>query len=474
MMRFYSLLGAVLLFSPALPAQDLPDYTPVRVEARAWEKGRRDMPWKTYPTRVLDSLRGFRPGVHTPDRYGSDPSVKFPATGFFHAVRAGDRWWMVDPDGCRHLNVVVVGLRQGGSERNREAFVRCFGDERGWMKSVSSYLYSLGFTGAGSWSDEKAVERYNASRKTSERVLTHTPILSFMSRYGAKRSGTYQLPGNTGYPNQCIFVFDPEFEAFCDEHARQLVRMKDDPTIVGYFSDNELPFGKKNLEGYLSLPDPDDPGRRAAEEWMKKRGITRDGITDEDRIAFAGVVAERYYSIVSRAIRRYDPNHMYLGSRLHGAGKFLQPVIEAAGRHCDVVSINYYGHWTPSPKYMKRWGEWAGKPFIITEFYTKAMDSGLTNETGAGYTVRTQADRGRAYQHFTLGLLESGNCVGWHWFKYQDNDPTAKGVDPSNLNSNKGLVNNDYEPYTPLASMMKAVNTQVYTLADYFDLHRRR
>ena len=62
----------------------------------------------------------------------------------------------------------------------------------------------------------------------------------------------------------------------------------------------------------------------------------------------------------------------------------------------------------------------------------------------------------------------------WHWFKYQDNDPTAKGVDPSNLNSNKGLVNNDYEPYTPLASMMKAVNTQVYTLADYFDLHRRR
>ncbi len=35
-------------------------------------------------------------------------------------------------------------------------------------------------------------------------------------------------------------------------------------------------------------------------------------------------------------------------------------------------------------KTMKHWGEWAQKPFIITEFYTKGMDSGLANTTGAG------------------------------------------------------------------------------------------
>lgn len=43
---------------------------------------------------------------------------------------------------------------------------------------------------------------------------------------------------------------------------------------------------------------------------------------------------------------------------------------------------------------MQNWDVWANKPFIITEFYTKAEDSGLTNVTGAGWKVRTQKDRG--------------------------------------------------------------------------------
>jgi len=65
--------------------------------------------------------------------------------------------------------------------------------------------------------------------------------------------------------------------------------------------------------------------------------------------------------------------------------------------------------------------------------------------------------------------LESGNCVGWHWFRYQDNDPTAKGVDPSNLDSNKGLVDNEYNFYKPLADAMKELNINAYRLADWFD-----
>ena len=149
--------------------------------------------------------------------------------------------------------------------------------------------------------------------------------------------------------------------------------------------------------------------------------------------------------------------------------RYLDEIVEAAGRYCDVVAINYYGAWTPSEKTMKYWGEWAQKPFIITEFYTKGMDSGLANTTGAGFTVQTQQERGYAYQHFVLGLLESGNCVGWHWFRYQDNDPTAKGVDPSNLDSNKGLVDNEYNLYKPLADAMKELNINAYRLADWFD-----
>ena len=59
--------------------------------------------------------------------------------------------------------------------------------------------------------------------------------------------------------------------------------------------------------------------------------------------------------------------------------------------------------------------------------------------------------------------------VGWDWFKYMDNDPNDKGADPSNRDSNKGILNNRYEPYSPLLAAMKQINERVYSLADYFD-----
>ena len=93
-------------------------------------------------------------------------------------------------------------------------------------------IHSLAFSGAGSWSNEDAIASYNASHKE---VLTRSIILNLMSGYGKKRGGTYQLPGNTGYPNQCIFVFDPEFETYCDEMAQKLVANKTDKNIIGYF-----------------------------------------------------------------------------------------------------------------------------------------------------------------------------------------------------------------------------------------------
>jgi hypothetical protein len=97
------------------------------------------------------------------------------------------------------------------------------------------------------------------------------------------------------------------------------------------------------------------------------------------------------------------------------------------------------------------------------------MDSGFANTTGAGWVVKTQADRGRFYQNFALGLIETGGCVGWHWFKYRDNDPGSKTADPSNLDSNKGIVNLRLDPYVPLLQAMHELNRQVYSLAAYFD-----
>ena len=97
----------------------------------------------------------------------------------------------------------------------------------------------------------------------------------------------------------------------------------------------------------------------------------------------------------------------------------------------------------------------------------------ISNTSGAGWIVRTQKDRDLFYQNYNLALLESRNCVGWHYFKYQDNDPTAKGVDPSNIDANKGIVNNVYEVWKPMMEEMKTLNDNVYQLIAYFDSHEK-
>lgn len=440
----------------------------VYVEAKEWNKKHPELPqWKSYPSITVDSLKDVPDAPDRLNMYGSlEDGPVFEATGFFRTRKYNGRWIMVDPEGHIHIDAAVVGVRQGKGETNKAAFSEKFSDDRDWIVKTVDQLASFGFNGAGTWSDDDAIRLYNSI--SEDRKFSYCPFLSLMAGYGRELRVTRQLSGNIGYPNQCIRVFDPGFEEYCDRYFSSVAdRYKDDPNVLGYFSDNELPIGKGNLEGYLDLPEG-DYGRAAAEKWLEERGISREDITDAHRAEFAGYVAERYYSIVGRVLKKYDPDHMYLGSRLHGGAKFIKEVIQAAGRHCDVISINYYGFWEVREKDIASWEEWTDRPFIITEFYTKAEDSGLTNVTGAGWKVHTQEDRGIHYENFIIGLLESRNCVGWSWFKYQDNDPTAKGVDPSNLNSNKGCYDNRYEPYRDLVTRMAKVNSIRYSLMEQF------
>jgi hypothetical protein len=169
------------------------------------------------------------------------------------------------------------------------------------------------------------------------------------------------------------------------------------------------------------------------------------------------------------ALRKHDPRHLCLGSRLHGVSLRSAGILRAAGRHLDVIAMNVYGQWSVASELLDLWRTEARKPFLVTEFYAKGSDAGFPNTTGAGWVVPTQRDRGLFYQNFTLSALESRLCVGWHWFKYMDNDPEDLTTDPSNRDSNKGIVTVTYAPYAPLLKEMEALNRDVYALVDYFD-----
>lgn len=468
-MKYTSIIGlALIIAAKCAAAQDSTEYALTVAAKKSVNNSTANSHFSAYTnyrTRNIAQLKGYVPTAIKTDSYGGRADQTVALTGFYHTQKINDRWWIIDPDGHPFFHNALNDVNQGTSDRNKAAARSKYGSNTTWANKTIALLTDNGFNGAGAWSDIADLSKANQHQP---KPLAYTVIANFMSGYGEKRGGVYQVPGHKGYPGNAIFVFDPGFKTYCDEHAKQLATYKDDKNLLGYFSDNEMPLGRTNLEGYLSLPQT-EPGYIAAKQWIDDHHVDGSKLTNQAKAEFLAYVCDTYFSIVSAAIRKYDPNHMYIGCRFYGAQRFYPEVIKAAGKYADLLSINYYSFWTPKLEDMQNWEKWSGKPFMATEWYVKGEDSGLGNTSGAGWVVKTQAERGMFYQNFVLGLLESKSCVGWHWFKYMDNDPLQKGAEPSNTDANKGIIDNNYDIYQPLLDKMKELNLQMYSLADYFD-----
>ena len=149
------------------------------------------------------------------------------------------------------------------------------------------------------------------------------------------------------------------------------------PNVLGFFSDNEINFstgGSNILDQFLKIADENDLARKAADAFMKEKGAEK--VTAALNTEFAGRLAEIYYKGVREAIDAFDSGMMYLGTRLHGTPKYMKNVVEACGKYCDIISINYYSRWSPElDTYVKDWDTWAGKPFLRSEEHTSELQS---------------------------------------------------------------------------------------------------
>ena len=416
--------------------------------------------WRSRPTRTLTG-EAMLPPPEQVNRYGGRTGETARATGFFRTERdTRGRWRLIDPDGGAFISIGVNSVRPNPTTAGRKAMAARYDSEDAWAADTAGMLRAAGVNTLGAWSGAQALNR-------QPRPFAYAKQLHWMAEYGARRKGTVPASGHTGFVNDCIFVFDPEFETYCREQAAGLAATRSDPWLLGTFSDNELPFPEDALDRFLRLPDS-EAGGRAAREWLRLRrgsdAAGTDKASKEEQAAFLAHLAGEYLRIVSRAIREADPNHLYLGCRFHGRALRSEALFRACAPHVDVVSVNWYGQWTPDPDLMSRWVEWSGKPFLVSEFYAMAADSGLANETGAGWVVQTQADRGDFYQHFARSLLGHDGCVGWHWHRYLDNDPADREAERSNLSGNKGIVNIRFEPYSPLLTAMRELNTHAHAL----------
>ena len=416
--------------------------------------------WSEQKTTLLEHLQGFTPSPVGLGDYGGRTDRKEKATGFFYTKQSDGGWVFVDPEGYHYFSMGVCSTSPYDDVADhKEAFAKTFSGSTDWARKTHAMLVgNLRFNALGCWSDWK----------TFKKAGTDIPYVlrwNLMASYAKKKRITYAEYGHTGFKDDILPVFDKGFAEHCDEVCKEMAETREDPWLIGHFSDNELPFTSEGiLKRYLKA-SPKEESHMAAARFVKKLGIKEDAISGEHDIEFTGLVLKTYFKTVHDAIRKHDPNHLILGSRLHGKASNQDVCYTASGPFIDVVSINYYHRWTPVQDELDRRAELAMKPILITEFYAKSDESGLNNSKGAGFTVPTQKDRGRFYENFTIGLLKNRNVVGWHWFRYiDDGDLKTKG-----FSSNKGIVNVQYHEYRELAASMKAINSAVYQLSDFLN-----
>ncbi|WP_127587310.1 beta-galactosidase [Paenibacillus koleovorans] len=402
--------------------------------------------------------------------------------------RDNGQWELLDPEGkpffslgvnCVYfpdnLSIDKVEAYGGGSE-----WFRRFADRK--LEQIQGY----GFNTLAAWHEQYYWD--GPFPKTVELSL---------SRHASKVNKDWGV----GFPDVFCesFVFSIH-RVLCDHFYGKGAVLKDDSSLIGYFTDNELHWwGQGGNWGmnepskganptnlvldYFALPGEAAGKRRWVqfieeryggeieqlnEAWNSEYWEFADLLTvssytadteafEQDKLDFLRLIAETYFRTTTTLLKHYDPNHLILGCRMVGAST-PEVVFEAMQPYVDVVSLNFYTRFFPG-KWLARVAELSGRPVLIGEFGICAgRQAGYLNSTnGAQFaTVKDQKRRGELYAQFVRDAKALPACVGAHWFAMYD-----YGRDRYGLIGNYGLLNVDDEPWEEFVEAVTAAHREL-------------
>ncbi len=411
--------------------------------------------------------RGALRPANTPPR-NVTPPVPAPRVD-----RHGESWSLVSPRGEPFFSLGVSVVDRGASRSDYDtenpayAAWQHYRDDAAWADATLARLQKWGFTTVGGWGDFKTL-----SASKTEHVW-FMPVLHVGSTAGAP----------------WFDMWDPKVIARMDEVARrQIVPLRDDPRLVGYYTDNELGWWNAALFKMTLEHKPTSGQRRRliallrehyGNDWERLRhdfdaegrdgteaindwpGLERGGLL-YIRPGGAGIVvmrrflamaADRYYQLTRDIVRKYDRRALILGDRY--ASFYYPEVARAAAPYVDVVSTNLNAAWNDGtfPRFhLDTLHRLTGKPILVSEFYMAAADNrgGNRNTHGVYPVVATQTERAAGMGRTLDALLRLPYVVGAEWFQYYDEARHGR-FDGENFNF--GLVDTADRPYDEITSV---------------------
>jgi hypothetical protein len=380
--------------------------------------------------------------------------------------------WLTKPNGERFFSLGVCCVNQGAA---REKFkptnpgysaFQHYENSNFWAEATLKRLKSWRFTTVGGWSDFPALQQCRGAD------VAFIPVLA--------------VGMTCGVP--WLDMWDTNVIARMYQVARgQILPLRDDPRLLGYYSDNEMGWWNATLFK-MTLEQPPTSGQRQRliqllretyhNHWSELlKDFEPEGVGSFEELdqhgmlylrpgsqgihvyrRFLGLMAERYYSLVREIIRTYDPRGLILGDRYQS---FYYPeVARAAAPFVDVVSMNLNAAWNDGtfPRFhLNTLHALTGKPVYVSEFYMSAQQnrSGDKNDSSDFPTVATQKERAAGFHNTVEALVRTPCVVGADWFQYYD-EPTHGRFDGEDYDF--GLVDIHDQPYESLTVAAQALD----------------
>ncbi len=286
-----------------------------------------------------------------------------------------------------------------------------------WADAAVERLKSWGFTTIGGWGDP-------ATLKLSVKMdMPYTVVLHL----GASGVPWYDMWDP-------VVIYDMERIA-----KEQIDKLKTDPLLIGYFTDNELGWRNAALFKMVLEHPPSSQTRRRLIQMLRERykndwsslnqGFEPVGIGDfadlqkggqlflrpggsgsQTLKPFVSMVANRYYEPCRDMIRKYDWRGLILGDRYQS---FYYPEVAKEEKpYVDAISTNWNPEWndgTSTRFFLETLHALTQKPTLVTEYYMCAREnrSGNQNSSTSLPVVQTQKERAESFRNSTIALAST-------------------------------------------------------------------
>ncbi len=386
-------------------------------------------------------------------------------TGFYRVVQRDGFWWLVTPEGnpCFYVGmdscpaITWPTTPVSGRERLYEWLPP---REKPWAAAWSANHWGISDGteyvcfhtcnlirkyGPENWADEgirRCIRRLRAfafsgcGKWGAARGMPETPVL-----------WAPNTPKLAGHPD----VFDPKVRGAFEKDLRARIEPRvNDPAVVGWSFGNEITeiIKRDEVKKILAM-GADVPAKRAlvdyalgeiygrsVERMAKAWKVTARSVRElyaakpqppaEDVEKLRLFYEDRYWAFVYQAVKRIDPNHLFLSVWLVPGWWESEDDWGVAARHCDVLGYDRYAMDFADERVRRLFAE-AGKPVLCGEFSFPAWYDGWRGYGRYGVAARDDVESGELYYRWVRDAAREPHCVGVMWFQYRDQPITGRG-----------------------------------------------